>query len=42
MKEYFTDNTFELYNTNVVTEFCSNINHQSTMKEQILKVGRKY
>jgi len=42
VKEYFTDNTFELYNTVVVMQFYSNTKRQSTMQEQLPKVGRKY
>jgi len=42
VKEYFTDNTFQLYNTTVVMQFCSNTKPQSTMQEQLPKVGQKY
>jgi len=42
VNEYFTDNTFELYNAIVVMQICSNTKRQRTMQEQLPKVGRKY
>jgi hypothetical protein len=42
VKEYFTDNTFQLYNTIVVMQFYSNTKRQSTMQELLPKEGRNY
>ena len=41
VKQYFTDNTFELYITIVVMHFCSITKRQSTKKEQLPKVAQK-
>jgi len=41
VKRYFTDNTFELYNTIVAMHFCSITRRQSTKQEQLPKVAHK-